>query len=81
MSSVGNTNKQVRKFIRECGLKADMSTVERISKEVRRTESQNEAIQRASRETGRAGTFDLRGRDAHRMAERQVRRELRDRRS
>ncbi len=78
-NSVGNDSKSVRKWLRSIGVPPTAGNVERIGKEVRRSESENRRVEQQAKETGRGGTYDMRGRDAHKVAERTVRRELRGR--
>lgn len=75
-NSYGNTNKQVRRFLREHGIPPTMGNVERIGKEVRRSQTENERVERIAKETGRAGTFDARGRNMHGVVKRIVRKQL-----
>lgn len=79
-NSYGNTGKQVRKFLRENGYKPTVGMVERVQREVSRTESQNEAIDRVhkemERERGVPATVDMKGRDASEAVRRAVQRQL-----
>ena len=56
MSSVGNTNRDLRRFCRENGVPPTIANIERIGREVRRTESQNERVVRESKERGGPST-------------------------
>lgn len=49
-NSHGNSDKQIRKFLRENGVPPTMANVERIGREVRRTEAQNERVERIHKE-------------------------------
>lgn len=82
-NSAGNTNRDVRRFLRSLGVRADVRNVELIGREVRRSESENERVERESREveraTGRPSTTDEKG-DVHARVKREVKRELKSRR-
>ena len=41
-NSIGNTDRDVRKFLREQGMKANAENVDRIGRELRRTQQENE---------------------------------------
>lgn len=79
MSSAGNTGRDIRRFLREVGVKPSVSNVERIGREVRRTEAQNEALERTYREMaaerGLPLTVDERG-DVKARVKRAVKRKL-----
>ena len=77
-NAAGNTNRDVRKFLRSIGVKPTAENVERIGREVRRSESQNEAAERIGREVA-PGLRDERGDVVKRVSER-VRRDLDKRR-
>ena len=76
-NSHGNTNRDIRKFLRETGVKANVANVERIGREVRRTEAQNEQAEKFAKERGDQ-LSDERGPVEQRIRER-VQRELRER--
>lgn len=59
-NSVGKTDRDVRKFIREMGGVANKANVERIGREIRRTEQENERVEKIAKEVG-FGTQDERG--------------------
>ncbi len=59
--SGGNTIKDVRRFIRSCGYKPTAANVEMIQREVSRTQSQNEQVERIAQETGQGGAYDAKG--------------------
>lgn len=79
-NSVGNTGKQVRKFLRSRGVKPTIANVERIQREVTRTQTENERVQRIAKEQARArgesGTYDSRGQDVHARIRERVQRDL-----
>ena len=60
-NSYGNDGRGVRKFLRENGIKPSMANVERISREVRRSESENRSVERIAKETGRGELRDEKG--------------------
>lgn len=73
-NSHGNTSRDVRRFLRSVGVKPSVDNVERIGREVRRTEAQNERQEVLGREMGlgpRDGGGDVKSR-----VERQVRAEM-----
>lgn len=51
-NAAGNTNKDVRRFLREHGVKPTVGNVERIGREVRRSQSENERVERIAKESG-----------------------------
>ena len=59
--SVGKTARDIRKFCRTAGVKPSLANVERIQREVARTESENDTVDRVAKETGRGGLRDERG--------------------
>lgn len=77
-NSAGNTNRDVRKFLRDHGIKASASNVELIGREVRRTMAQNEAVDKMHKELG-TGLRDRKGRDAREVAKARVKRKLKER--
>ena len=74
-NSAGNTNRDVRRFLRESGVKPTIANVERIAREVRRSESENASVERIALETGRGGLRDQRG-PVHPRVKKAVKREL-----
>ena len=58
MGLVGNTDRDVRKFLREVGMKPNAENVDRIGRELRRTSQENERVERIAREGGRGGIRD-----------------------
>lgn len=78
MSSIGNSDRSLRKFLRKVGVKPNVANMERIGKEVRMSHAEHEASLRAARET-KAVLRDMQGRDVHAMRRAQVERELRSR--
>ena len=64
-NSTGKTNKEVRRFLRECGEKPNVANVERVGREIRRTRQEHERHEAVSREieraTGRPDTIDAGG--------------------
>ncbi len=64
-NSYGNGNRGIRQFLRSVGMKPNVSNVERIGRELRRSESQNDTVERISREVERergvAPTRDAKG--------------------
>ena len=76
-NSVGNTDKDVRKFMREHGMKTNKENVDRISKELRRTEAQNEFQAKIAKEMG-LGLRDGQG-DVKKRVEAEVREQMRRR--
>jgi hypothetical protein len=79
-NSAGNTNRDIRKFLREQGVKANAANVELIGREVRRTEAQNEQMDRIgreiARETGHSGLVNRQGQDAGKAARERTKRAL-----
>ena len=51
-NSHGNDARGVRRFLRSIGMKPNAANTERMGKELRRTESQNEQVQREGKERG-----------------------------
>ena len=78
-NSHGKTNAQVRKFLRENGIKPTCANVDRIGTEIRRTEAENRQVERIAKERGMDGTRDKHGPVGPRVRE-AVQRELRERR-
>lgn len=78
-NSYGNDNRGIRRFLRENGVPPTVANVERIGKELRRTESQNDKVvkihKEMEREHGIAATVDHKG-DVHARVKRHVQREL-----
>lgn len=78
-NSVGKTNKDVRKFLRECGVPPTVANVERIGREIRRTEAEGERVEKIhreiERETGRPALIDERG-DVGKRVKAHVQREM-----
>jgi hypothetical protein len=76
----GNTAKDIRKWLRQIGVKPTLSNVERIGREVRRGESRHEQIQKTNeqvaKELGHSGTVTPTGHDAHKVVREIVKREL-----
>ena len=60
----GNDGRGVRKFLRESGIKPTVANVEKMSKELRRSQSENERVDRIAKERGGPSTVDARG-DVH----------------
>ncbi len=64
-NSIGKTDSQIRKFLRENGVTPNVSNVERIGREIRRTEGENATVERIhrelERERGIPATRDERG--------------------
>lgn len=81
-NSHGNDNRGVRKFCRENGIPPTVANVERISREVRRSESENRAVERRHKEleatTGRPATYDQKG-DVKARVVNAVQREIKNR--
>jgi len=75
-NSAGNTDSDVRKFCREHGIKPSADNVETIGREVRRTERENEHVERRWKEQGRPRLADNKGRDVEALRKAQVQREL-----
>ena len=69
-NSAGNTSRDVRKFLRSIGVKPTADNVERVQREVCRTESQHEAVMREAKERGVHGPRDAKGEVAPRIKER-----------
>jgi hypothetical protein len=76
-NSAGNTNRDVRKFLRDNGIPATLRNVELIGREVRRSEAENERVEREAKERGDP-TCDEHGPIGERV-KRAVRSELRSR--
>lgn len=76
----GNDNRGVRRWLREMGYRPTVGMVERVQREVSRTQTQHENVARIhreiSRETGAPTTVDMKGRDAKARAKRIVEREI-----
>ncbi len=81
-NSVVKTDRDVRKFLRENGIKPSVENVQRIGKEIRRTQGENESVDKIHKELEREGKasplYDNRG-DARARTKRDVERELRRR--
>lgn len=81
-NSVGNTNKDIRKFCREVGVKPTVANVEKMQREVTRTQTENERLVRhhkeMERERGLPSVVDNRGDVAARVRAR-VQRDLKNR--
>ncbi len=75
-NTLGNDSRGIRRFLRENGYKPDMSTVERVQREVSRTVAQNEAVIRRAKEMGGPATITRDGRDAQAAARAKVQAEL-----
>lgn len=71
----GNTKRDLMRFLRANGIAPNVSNVERIGREVRRTESQNRAVEQRHKELeatkGIASTRDEKG-DVHARVKRAV---------
>ena len=78
-NSLGNTRRDVRKFCKRVGVKPTAANVEKMQREVTRTQSERDTLTRIHREIegqrGVAGLRDSRGPVLPRIQER-VRREL-----
>ena len=76
-NSAGNTNRDLRRFCREVGIKPSAGNVEKMGREVRRTMSQNEQVNRIAKEQGKG----LRGKhgDVGPQVKERVAREMRNR--
>ena len=81
-NSHGNTDRALRKWLRQMGLKTSVANVELIGKEVRRTESQNDQVDSIGREQARArgesGLYDKKG-DAIARRKRAMKKHLKER--
>ena len=77
-NSHGNDNSGVRKFLREIGVKPNVANVERMQREVSRSQTERERVQRIAKETGRGGTYDRKG-EVHARVREAVQREMRNR--
>ena len=75
-NSVGNSTKAIRRFCRENGVKPTVANVERMQREVSRSQTENERVVSRAKERGGPATTDAKGRDVKRIAESQVRREI-----
>ncbi len=75
-NSAGNTNRDVRKFCRENGIKPSAANVELIGKEVRRTEQGNERHDAREKARGGARAVDNAGRDVEAARKAHVLRQL-----
>lgn len=60
-NSYGNDHRGVRKFLHSIGVKANASNVALIQREVTRSQSENERVERIARETGTHEPRDARG--------------------
>ena len=60
-NSYGNDSRGVRKFLRSIGVRANASNVELIGREVRRSQSENERVERESIERGTGDLRNARG--------------------
>ena len=78
-NSVGNTNRDVRKFCREHGIKPNAANVDIISREVRRTENENERLSKMHQEIGSPKLVDNFGRDVAAVRREAVRRKIESR--
>ena len=75
MSSIGNSDRSLRKFLRSRGVKPSVANMERIGKEVRMTQAEHERTLKQARET-KAVLRDAQGSDVHAMRRAEVQREL-----
>lgn len=78
-NSGGNTNRDVRKFIRESGYNPTVANVERVQREIRKSQTENEQTIARAKAQGGPSTVDSRGRDAQEVARARVQKELRER--
>lgn len=82
-NSVGNDNRGIRKWMREMGMRPTVASVERMQREVRRTESQNEKVEKLHKEMARdkgiPSTVDHKG-DVHARVRRIVQKDIERRR-
>ena len=79
-NSVGNSSKSIRAFLRESGIKPSVGNVERMQREVSRSQSENERVERVAKETGRGGLrYPGTGEDAHKKVKEAVKRKLAER--
>jgi len=62
-NSLGNCNRDIRKFCRENGIKPSAANVDLIAKEVRRTSQDNERHDAREKARGGARAVDNAGRD------------------
>lgn len=76
-NAAGNTNRDVRRFLRESGVKPTAANVDRIGREVRRSQTQNETVERISREIGAPSPLEQRAARAREEIRRRI--EQRDR--
>ena len=74
VNSLGKDNDSVRRLLKETGYKADAANVNRIGREVRRTEGENAKVEARYKEMGGPKLVDSRGRDALKVAKRQAER-------
>ena len=78
-NSIGKSDREVRKFMREANVKTSASNVEMMKKELCRTMNENEQVERLAKEAARArgesGLYDRRG-DVGKRAEEATRRAL-----
>lgn len=74
-NSYGNTNRDVRKFLREHFVKPTAGNVEKYGREIRRTETENERVISRAKEIGGPSTVDAGG-DAKARAVAYVQRQL-----
>lgn len=65
-NTYGNDKRGVMKFLREVGIKPTVGNVERMQREVSRSQTENERAERIAKETGRGGLrYPDTGEDAH----------------
>jgi hypothetical protein len=78
--SHGKTGKDVRRFLRQMGYRPNAAMVERVQREVVRTQSENERVQKTAQESGRGGAYDQKG-DVKARVRKIVKRDLDSRKS
>ena len=76
-NTIGNDKRGVMQFLRSVGKKANCSNVERMQREVSRSQSENERVERIAKESGRGGLrYPGTGEDAHARVKAAVKRKL-----
>lgn len=78
-NSAGNDTRGVMRFLREVGIKPTVANVERMGRELRRSQTENEKVEARHREIeatkGVPSTRDEKG-DVHARVRRQVQRDI-----
>jgi DNA-binding protein YbaB len=75
-NSAGNTNRDLRRFLRESGYQPTAARIQQVQREVTKSQTENERTVARAKEQGGPSTVDARGRDAQAAARARVQAEL-----